>query len=35
MKHLEEAASTVRRRITPETIAFYEAWRDSSGVREV
>jgi len=35
MKHLEQAAEGVRRRITPEMIDFYETWRDSAGVREV
>lgn len=34
MAHFEAATSSMRRRITPEMITFYEAWRDSSGVRE-
>lgn len=35
MHHFVTAAESIRRRITPETIAFYEAWRDSADVREV
>ena len=30
---LYAAAQTVRRRITPEMLAFFEAWRDDAGVR--
>ncbi|KAK4053489.1 AAA+-type ATPase [Microbotryomycetes sp. JL201] len=32
-KHFVESAKTVRRRITPQVIREYEAWRDSSGLR--
>jgi len=32
-EHLMESAQSVRRRITPDMIAFYESWRDQSGVR--
>ncbi|WVW85544.1 hypothetical protein I302_107582 [Kwoniella bestiolae CBS 10118] len=31
--HLLHSARTVRRRITPDMIAFFEEWRDQSGVR--
>ncbi|KIR27535.1 AAA family ATPase [Cryptococcus deuterogattii 99/473] len=31
--HLVNSAHTVRRRITPDMIAFFEEWRDLSGVR--
>lgn len=31
--HLVNSAYTVRRRITPDMIAFFEEWRDLSGVR--
>jgi AAA family ATPase len=31
--HLRKSAETVRRRITPEMIDFFESWRDQSGVR--
>jgi AAA family ATPase len=32
-EHLVHSAKTVRRRITPEMISFFEEWRDQSGVR--
>ena len=32
-EHLVHSAKTVRRRITPDMIDFFEAWRDQSGVR--
>jgi AAA family ATPase len=31
--HLLHSARTVRRRITPEMIDYFEAWRDQSGIR--
>ncbi|WVQ80069.1 hypothetical protein IAT38_002170 [Cryptococcus sp. DSM 104549] len=31
--HLVHSAETVRRRITPEMVDFFEQWRDQSGVR--
>ncbi|WWD02312.1 hypothetical protein V865_000351 [Kwoniella europaea PYCC6329] len=31
--HLLHSARTVRRRITPDMISFFEEWRDQSGVR--
>ena len=31
--HLEHSAKTVRRRITPSMVRFFEEWRDQSGVR--
>ncbi|WVQ72083.1 hypothetical protein IAR50_001628 [Cryptococcus sp. DSM 104548] len=31
--HLTQSAMTVRRRITPEMMRFFEEWRDQSGVR--
>lgn len=31
--HLVHSAKTVRRRITPEMIRFFEDWRDQSGIR--
>ncbi|WWD19137.1 hypothetical protein CI109_103595 [Kwoniella shandongensis] len=31
--HLVHSAQTVRRRITPDMIEFFEEWRDQSGVR--
>jgi AAA family ATPase len=32
-EHLLHSAKTVRRRITPDMIHFFESWRDQSGVR--
>lgn len=32
-EHFVHSAKTVRRRITPSMIAFFERWRDQSGVR--
>lgn len=32
-EHLVHAAETVRRRITPQMIRFFEDWRDQSGIR--
>ena len=32
-EHLLHSARTVRRRITPEMIRFFDEWRDQSGVR--
>lgn len=31
--HLLRSARTVRRRITPAMLRFFEQWRDQSGVR--
>lgn len=31
--HLEHSARTVRRRITPSMLRFFNEWRDQSGVR--
>jgi AAA family ATPase len=31
--HLLHSARTVRRRITPEMLDYFEAWRDQSGIR--
>lgn len=32
-EHLLNSARTVRRRITPDMIEFFEQWRDQSGIR--
>lgn len=33
ISHLLHSARTVRRRITPDMIRFFEEWRDQSGIR--